>query len=189
MDCQAGGSKCKETQKNKKQQENKSESRMSCRRMLRMYRSYSWNSDSMLLKLRGKMLGSAAAIATTLYFVSFQADASRASLTLGRPEATFTHQKSRQQLIERYDILTKELEQAIQQLKGNYNRCKTKGICLKAEICPASLGSLDSIREMRDVVHDLYYLHGRGYLSWVKNAESDVEKTEKSHYIDLGCRD
>ena len=144
---------------------------------------------SMFFKLTRKMLGATAAFATTLCFISFQVGAPSASLAFGTTEATFTQQKSRQQLIERHDKLTKELELAIQHLEGNYKKCKTKGICLKVEICPASLRTLDAIREMRDVMHDLYHLYGWGYLSWVASTKSDAVKTEESHYKVLGCRD
>lgn len=103
------------------------------------------------------------------------------------PDASQAQQRSRQQLIDRHDQLATELDLAIQQLKVIYNNCKSKGSCLKDVVCPVSQRSLDIIREMRDVVYDLYHVHGRGYLSWVKRTESDAEKTGEYHYRVLGC--
>ena len=103
------------------------------------------------------------------------------------PDATLAQQKTRQQLIGRHDILSKELELVLQQLKDAYSKCSPQGFCKKEAICPISQRSLDIAREMRDVIYDLYYVHGRGYLSWVKRTESDADKTAEYHYRILGC--
>lgn len=106
---------------------------------------------------------------------------------LAGPDASQAQQRSRQQLIDKHDQLVTELELVIQQLNDIYKNCKSKGSCLKEVVCPVSQRSLDIAREMRDVVYDLYHVHGRGYLSWVKRTESDAEKTGEYHYRVLGC--
>jgi hypothetical protein len=103
------------------------------------------------------------------------------------PDATLAQQKTRQQLIGRHDELLKELELVLQQLKDAYSKCNPQEFCKKEAVCPISRRSLDIAREMRDVVHDLYYVHDRGYLSWVKRTESDADKTGEYHYKILGC--
>ena len=107
---------------------------------------------------------------------------------LASPDESLAQQRSSQQLTDRHCKLATELELVIQQLKDTYNNGKSKGSCLKEVVCPVSQRSLDIAREMRDVVYDLYYVHGRGYLSWVKRTESDAEKTGEYHYRVLGCR-
>ena len=70
-----------------------------------------------------------------------------------------------------------------------YAICNKSEKCLKSDICPLSLGSLDIARELRDVTHDLHYIYGIGYLAWVKRTESEAKEAARWHYKELGCTD
>lgn len=105
------------------------------------------------------------------------------------PSLSLAQHRTKIQLVNRHSELVSEIGASIQRLEDAYALCNKKGICLKRDICPISLDSLDRIRELRDVTHDLYFIFGVGYLAWVKKTKSDADETTRSHYKDLGCSD
>jgi hypothetical protein len=80
MDCQARGGKCKKTQKEKWQKNIRSKSRLPCRHMLRVHRSYPWDSHGMLFKLTNKATRSLVSMMATLCMNNLSTDTLCATL-------------------------------------------------------------------------------------------------------------
>jgi len=96
--------------------------------------------------------------------------------------------KSKKELTRLHDQLAAKLDLEIKRLDEVLKRCGDKEYCLQKEVCPVSLGLWDVARGMRDVIHELYYVHGVGYLSWVKDTEKGAEETGHSRLSVFGCK-